>query len=68
MILFFFYCILSCFDLQSNVYLGIAKSNDGSNSKVQQRAIKVFKTSILVFKDRARYIEVGYYIDHRNLL
>ncbi|TDZ58289.1 Serine/threonine-protein kinase RIO1 [Colletotrichum trifolii] len=38
---------------EANVYHAVLQADDGPNI---QRAIKVYKTSILVFKDRERYI------------
>lgn len=39
---------------EANVYGAVLHPDDGSDS--QQKAIKVYKTSILVFKDREKYV------------
>jgi len=39
---------------EANVYYARNKAKDGT---ITDRAVKVYKTSILVFKDRARYVE-----------
>lgn len=40
------------------MYLGVAKVNKGNKAMIFNRAIKIFKTSILVFKDRSQYTQV----------
>ena len=41
---------------EANVYHAIRDENDGSGEQTHL-AVKVYKTSILVFKDRAKYVE-----------
>ena len=43
---------------EANVYHALSQSQDGDD--VQHRAIKVYKTSILVFKDRDKYVTGEY--------
>lgn len=42
---------------EANVYHAVHEDNDGS---VTQRAVKIYKTSILVFKDRDKYVSGEY--------
>lgn len=42
---------------EANVYDAISAPEDNSDAVPQHRAIKVYKTSILVFKDRQKYVE-----------
>ncbi|BDD60944.1 protein kinase rio1 [Monascus purpureus] len=42
---------------EANVYDAISVPEDNSDAAPQHRAIKVYKTSILVFKDRQKYVE-----------
>jgi RIO kinase 1 len=39
---------------EANIYYGLARHDDTHHSEY---AIKIYKTSILVFKDRQRYVE-----------
>ncbi|KAJ8607504.1 hypothetical protein MRB53_040276 [Persea americana] len=41
---------------EANVYHAVTASQDDSSQELLQRAIKVYKTSILVFKDRDKYV------------
>ncbi|KAG0338819.1 Serine/threonine-protein kinase RIO1 [Podila horticola] len=50
-------CIMSLYSTQANVYH--ARTEDG-----EHRAIKIYKTSILVFKDRDRYVSGEYRFRH----
>ncbi|KAH7066524.1 RIO1 family-domain-containing protein [Paraphoma chrysanthemicola] len=43
---------------EANVYHAISETNSDDGEQIQtHRAVKVYKTSILVFKDRAKYVE-----------
>lgn len=41
---------------EANVYGALTSSTDGEDAQPVHRAIKVYKTSILVFKDRDKYV------------
>eukprot|EP00899_Mesostigma_viride_P025336 jgi/Mesvir1/5988/Mv00739-RA.1 len=46
---------------EANVYHAVGEGEDGSTREL---AVKVFKTSILVFKDRERYVQGDYRFRH----